>query len=302
MNFSKRQYDLFVPTRFEPSYRDLMDVMAYGFLSLSKRRIKPITYFYRSVSVQVTANATYGMATIWDWDVIIGLVSLINESQNDGLRVSPKIGFRPYNLLKCIGKAAGGQNYRELAAAIRRLRYTSITTNIRLNDQHGEERPLSFVEDYKIPRCYADTSVRGMWRGTPDASQEWEVTISPWVFNVVISQKGILTIDAEYFRLKGGLERFLYRYARKAVPARTGRWKIHMELLHKASGSCGNLYDFEKKIRNISANDTLPGYRLETHGRGRESVVFFFVKTDAQQPLMPSLGDVMAGLDDFIPY
>lgn len=303
MDGSKRQYDFFVPTVNKPHYRDVMHVMAYGFLSLSKRRIEPIFFQNKNVSVHVTANATYGMATIWDWDVIIGLVSMINQAQNDGLRVCPRIKFRPYDLLRCIGKARGGQNYRELAAAIRRLRYTSITTSIRLDGQHGEERPFSFIEDYMLPERYADPSLGGVRSKSLDPHREWELTISPWLFKAVECQSGILSIDPAYFGLTGAIERFLYRYARKAVPSTQKSWKTYMRTLHDQSGSCGCFHDFQKKIRAIAASHVLPGYRLEVHGVGREAMVLFI---ETARPSKISLRlpapDIPRLLNDTIPY
>ena len=39
--------------------------------------------------VRVTANATHGMATIWDLDVILRAVSQLNEAVNKGLPTPP---------------------------------------------------------------------------------------------------------------------------------------------------------------------------------------------------------------------
>lgn len=298
----RKQLDLFTPSIVKPRLRDLTDVMDICFLSLAKRRLKPIRYQNGKVSVLITANATYGMATIWDWDVIIGLVSMINESRNEDLWTSPRIGFPPYNLLECIGRAKGGANYHELAAAIHRLHFTGITTNIRLDDQHGEERPFSFIEDYRIPERYSAFGMAKCETVRPDPSRKWEVSLSPWVYNAVVRQNGILSVDRAFLSLRGGVEKFLYRYARKAVPASKGRWKIKIVKLFEKSGSCGNLYDFQKKVREIACRNVLPGYRLELTGGGRDSLVWFFQdRPGAPQMSWPSSNPETV-LDDHIPF
>lgn len=298
----EKQLDLFTPSIVKPRLRDLTDVMDICFLSLAKRRLKPIRYHNGKISVLVTANATYGMATIWDWDVIIGLVSLINESRKKEFRTSPRIGFPPFNLLDCIGRSKGGKNYYELAAAIHRLRFTGITTNIRLDDQHGEERPFSFIEDYRIPERYSGFGVAGVEVIGPDPCRKWEVTLSPWVYNAVVRQDGILSIDRAFLSLKGGIEKFLYRYARKAVPGPKGRWKISMQKLFQKSGSCGTIYDFEKKVRDIAKRNALPGYRVEMMGAGQNARVWLFEDhANEPRPSLPSM-DSREVLDDHIPF
>jgi len=302
MTHERKQLDLFVPLSVKPRLRDLIDVMDICFLSLSKRRLKPIQYRNNKVSVLVTANATYGMATIWDWDLIIGLVSMINEARNDELQTSPRIRFRPYDLLLCIGRSTGGKNYHELAAAVRRLCNTNITTTIRLDDQHGEERPFAFIENYKIPQRYSGMPGDGPYTRMPDPCREWEVTLSLWVYNAVVRQDGILSIDQAFLSLKGGIEKFLYRYARKAVPGSKGRWKISLIKLYEKSGSCGELYDFQKKVREISRRNTLPGYRVEMMGAGQDAQVWLFEAHTSELTRTQLPANQGAVLDDHIPF
>lgn len=302
-----KQFDLFFPTIIRPPLRDLADVMEVCCLSLSKkRRLKPIQYHNGKISVLVTANATYGMATVWDWDVIIGLVSLINESKNEGLRIGRHIAFVPYHLLDCIGRDKSGGNYHQLAAAIHRLRFTGITTNVRLDDQHGEERPFSFVEDYRISERYSIRGLSGASASGPDSCKPWEVIISSWVYNAVVGQKGILSIDRVYLSLTGGIEKFLFRYARKAVPEKPGHWRIGMMKLYAKSSSCGDAHDFSRKLREIASKGSLPGYRLEVVGKGKAAMVWFYIDKnrgpeDRHKRSVPR-SDIEAELEDFIPY
>lgn len=298
----ERQLDLFIPGITDPHLRDVMDVMAYGFLSLSKRRTKPIQYRTPKISILVTANATYGMATIWDWDVIIGLVSMVNEAKNEGQWTGRRIGFRPYDLLHCIGRSTGGANYRELAAAIRRLHFTGITTNIRKDDQNGEERPFSFIEDYRIPERYSELGMGGYQSKKPDPFREWEVTLSPWVYKVVERQNGILAIDRQLFSLRSGIGKFLYRYARKSVPDKTGRWMLSMSKLYELSGACGSFFDFQKKVRQIARENGLPGYRIEVRGARQKGMVYFFKESKLAESQFVLPARPLIDLQDEIPW
>ena len=46
--------------------------MAYPFFSLAKsKRIEPIVFDTKRVSIRVSATFNYGIATIWDADVLI---------------------------------------------------------------------------------------------------------------------------------------------------------------------------------------------------------------------------------------
>ena len=76
--------------------------------------------------VLVTAPEETGIATIWDYDVLLWAVSQINEAVNAGLPVSAPIEFHPYNLLRAVGRDTGGKGYGELKAALHRLGSTSV--------------------------------------------------------------------------------------------------------------------------------------------------------------------------------
>ena len=132
------QLDLFVALMGEVPLRDDKEAMSVPLVSLSKgKRTKPIEW--RSSNdewhVRVTANATHGMATIWDFDVIVWAVSQLNEAVNKGLPTSPVIRFQPYDMLRAIRRQVGGDDYNALEAALSRLKGTVMETNIRIGDR-----------------------------------------------------------------------------------------------------------------------------------------------------------------------
>lgn len=97
----KVQFEMFftLPDFSDISLRDYHETMQRPFFSLSKRkRLKPIEYVSpdKSVTVHVSPNPTYGMATIWDADIMIDLASQLNELRERGLNdLSPVVRLQP---------------------------------------------------------------------------------------------------------------------------------------------------------------------------------------------------------------
>jgi len=76
------QFDLFVPYISDLPLRDQRETMERPFFSLGKRkRLKPIEYVSPNgeVFVNVFPNAEFGMATIWDADILIWAASHMNN-------------------------------------------------------------------------------------------------------------------------------------------------------------------------------------------------------------------------------
>ena len=76
----RSQIDLFAPYVTDLPLRDQREVMERPFFSLAtKKRMKPIDYVSPDGNsfVRVTANADFGMATIWDADILIWAASMI---------------------------------------------------------------------------------------------------------------------------------------------------------------------------------------------------------------------------------
>ncbi|BCK77124.1 replication protein A [Acetobacter aceti NRIC 0242] len=72
----------------------------------------------------------------------------------------------------------------------------------------------------------------------------------------------VLTIDPAYFRLTGGIERWLYRVARKHAGHQPQGWLFEIPHLHEKSGSLARVSDFALDLRRIVGRQSLPGYRL----------------------------------------
>ena len=259
------QLDMLTVSAFEPPLRDNRDVMEFPFLSLQKKRVEPITFKNHKVSVEVHAPAKFGIATIWDWDLIIFAASHLNEAVENGGTPAPRIRFAPHDALRQMQRGTSGRHYRELAQAIRRLRMTTVITNIRFDDGAGEERPFSWLSDYAIPKKYALSAMTPEQPdGEPDPSRPWEIELPPWLYKAVLRQREILAVHPDYFNLPGGIERWLYRLARKDVPDKADIPAIgfHMDTLFERSGLTGRLRKFRAKLEEIAEKQILPEYDI----------------------------------------
>ena len=254
----RRHLNPFVVATGDAAPRDQRDLMERPFFSLAKRpRTKPILYKATDVEVQVLAMPEHGMATIWDADVLIWAASQIVAAENDGLRTSRFFRFTPYHLLRAIGRPTGNRQYVLLKAALARLQSTVIATTIR-NGPHWRRRQFSWINEWEEMTTRAGR-VEGM-----------EFVLPERFYNSVVDRSLVLTIDPAYFRLTGGIERWLYRVARKHAGHQSHGWLFEVAHLHVKSGSMARVSDFALDLRRIAARQPLPGYRLQIereHGR-----------------------------------
>lgn len=231
--------------------RDAQDLMSWPFFSLAKsRRVTPIDFNLGDVSIRVEATAEHGIATIWDADILIWAASQIVEARDNGLATSRFMLATPYEILAFIGRADTGLNYMRLKAALDRLQSTTVATSIRQPSERRRHR-FSWIAEWK-ERQDGDGRSLGI-----------ELVLADWFYSGVIDDALILTIDREYFRLGGGLERWLYRLVRKHGGRQKWGWSFDVGHLHLKSGSLAPLRRFRFELRAIVRRQSLPGYRLE---------------------------------------
>jgi len=257
----RSKLDPFIVATGDASPRDQRDLMERPFFSLAKtKRITPILYEAGGTRVEVFAVPEHGMATIWDADVLIWAASQIVEAENLGLRTSRFLRFTPYQLLMAVGRQTGARDYKLLKGALTRLQSTVIRTNIR-HGEHWRRHQFSWINEWE--ECTTlDGRVEGM-----------EFVLPDWFYRGVIDRSLVLTIDPAYFGLTGGIERWLYRVARKHAGRQRHGWLFDIPHLHEKSGSLVRISDFALQIRRIAAHQPLPGYRLRIERDGRRELL-----------------------------
>ena len=273
------QLDLFVGAGSAIAARDAQDLMAWPFFSLAKRkRVTPIDFRMGEVTILVEATAEHGMATIWDADVLIWIASQIVEARDRGRATSRRIAAAPHEILRFTQRGTGKTGYERLKAALDRLQSTSIATSIRQTGTRRRHR-FSWINEWR--ECL---DARGRATGI-------EMIIPDWFYEGVLDRALVLTIDPAYFRLTGGLERWLYRIVRKHGGRQTNGWSFDVEHLWLKSGSLSPLKRFAFEIRDIARRQSLPGYTLSLdRPLGRERLSFVAIPVDSLTAAMRRIG------------
>jgi plasmid replication initiation protein len=200
--------------------------------------------------VLVTAPEEYGVATIWDYDVLLWAISQINEAVNAGLPVAPRVQFHPYNLLSAVGRDTGGKGYAELKAALHRLRATGVAyESPALEGKRRKLGAFNLLSAFQIEES-EDGKAKGAWLELP-----------AWLFEAVTKDRDVLAISPKYFDLTSGLDRFLYRLARRHVGKQAG-WIFTFRDLHGRSGSSQSYGDFARDLRKAITRNALPEYSM----------------------------------------
>jgi len=112
------QPDFFIALPSDIPARDQQDLMERPFFSLSKnKRTEPLEYRVGENYIKVTAPEEYGMATIWDADILIWAASQITEALDRGMKTSRFFRLSAYDVLKFTRRDTGGKGYKEFKAA-----------------------------------------------------------------------------------------------------------------------------------------------------------------------------------------
>lgn len=254
MSTSKEQLDLFVAIIGDVPLRDDREMMSAPMVSLAKRSPKRLEWEGPSgQSVLITASEeTGGIATIYDFDIILWAISQLNAGVERGQKPGPTITFRPYDLMKSIGHSTGGKNYKQFKAAVKRLQGTRIETTLRRRDKDRNE----------VFNLLADYTLEEDDQGRPLGAQ---MTLPRWMYRAVVEGREVLAISPLYFELTRGLDRFLYRLARRhagnGIDNKDG-WVFTFKDLHKRSGSPAPYGQFARDLRAAVKRDALPTYSL----------------------------------------
>jgi len=282
----------FLPYLADLAFRDQREMMERPFFSLAKsKRIKPIDYQSPDgkLWVHVSANPDYGMATIWDADILIYCASVLADMARRGANDVPRrLHLMPYDLLRAIGRQPTGRAYELLGQALDRLVATTVKTNIRANAGAGEggkrrEATFSWLNGWTQLVDERTERSRGM-----------TLELSEWFYEGVLMAGGVLAIDRAYFDISGGRERWLYKVARKhAGGAGEGGFAISLPTLFEKSGAEGQYRRFKFEIARIAERDELPGYALLIEASGDKEPLLRMRRRAGEAPL-PDDGEGMA--------
>ncbi|OYW27369.1 MAG: plasmid replication initiator protein, partial [Caulobacter sp. 12-67-6] len=237
------EFDFFIPLMHDVPLKDQRETMERPFFSLQKRkRLKPIEYESpnNDVWVKVEAMPAYGMATIWDADILVWAAAVLNHMKVQGVNDLPRtLKTTTYDLLRAIKRDTSGRGYQELQAALQRLETTSIRTSIRAPKRRTEAQ-FGWLDGWTLEVDPESGQPRGM-----------TITLSNWVYEGIVNERSLLTMHTDYFLLTGGLERALYRIARKHAGNQRDGWTCRIEVLYEKTGSDSQPKEFNRMLRKV---------------------------------------------------
>lgn len=222
--------------------------------------------------MHVSANPRFGIATIWDADILIWATSRLNQLRESGSNDIPRtIHTSAYELLRAIRRDTGGKGYKELEAALERLQSTVIETSIRA-PKRNKRAQFGWLDEFVLETDPATGASKGI-----------SLTLSNWVYEGLLKERSLLTLHPDYFTLSGGLERAIYRIARKHAGDQPDGWVCRVSVLHEKTGSESPLKQFSYLLKKIVSADDLPDYAL-SHTTTRDgAAAIHFVRRDAAE-------------------
>ncbi|CAP54340.1 replication initiator protein A [Gluconacetobacter diazotrophicus] len=236
--------------------RDIRDLMGRPFFALGHvARLEPLRYRSRQMEIVVEASAPLGMATIRDADILLWLTGQIVDALNHDLWVSRHVRFTPWRLFQDLGWADGTHQYRRLHGALARLAETRVTTSLRQGPE-WREKPFAWISDVRISR-----------------EDGVALTLPDWLMEMACDRSHVLSVDPAYFRLYGGLERWLYRLARRHAGRQKDGWRFDLRDLHARSGTLSPWRNFVIDVAGIARRQVVPGYDCKVIYGGKQPVL-----------------------------
>ncbi|WP_334473233.1 replication initiator protein A [Arsenophonus sp. PmNCSU2021_1] len=231
------------------SFRDEVASMEHPFFALKGGDTKTREYKNENVTVKIKPTSD-GLATVFDKDIWIYVISKLQEAINSGLPISRTITFTPYDFFVTTNRSTSGIGYRELKKALLRLRGTTIETNIIYSEDKEETVIFGLIEKARILEEKKGKLDIGMV----------EVTLPDWLYQAITKTK-VLKISPDYFRIRKAIDRRLYEIARKHCGSQS-EFLISLEKLHLKTGSSSNKREFKRLVKNLCVTNDLPDYEI----------------------------------------
>ncbi|MGO7367093.1 replication initiator protein A [Rhizobium leguminosarum] len=286
------QLMFFVPTIYDAPIKDDVNLMDVAPFSLSKKAGRGVLkYELKDSLITIEGGAESGMATVFDYDIFLNMVSYLAEEvqqyrrdEKKGLRptLPPKV-YRPNasHILKFCRRSDGGKSYEDLEAALDRLTNTTIKV---VNLGGGKRRA---VDSRPLISGYSVVSRTGA-----NKIDLIEITIPDWVYTSVVRNEAtlpLLTLHQDYFLISSGLGRFIYRLARKAAGKAPARY--YVKEVYERSSSTQELRKFSYDLREFVARTQafpLPEFDLSLE-EGREGMLLHMRRRDGYGKADPEL-------------
>ena len=242
-----KQRDFYVADLLDLAPKDDMASMEHPLFALKAgdKRVRE----YKRGGVTVTVKPGFdGCATVHDKDVWIYCISQLVEGINRGREdVSRTVRFTAYDFLLTTNRRTDGDAYLAMAAAMARLKGTTIETNIETAEMR-ERQGFGLVDSWRVVEKKGGRMVAV------------EVTLPDWLYRSVQAAQ-VLTLSPDYFRIRRPLDRRIYELARKHC-GNQKQWQCSIKALHEKSGSTDTVRKLRAALKVLVEADQLPGYSV----------------------------------------
>jgi len=254
-----RQKDFFIADLFDTvRFKDDIASMEHPLFALKAGDIRERYYEYDNTKISISPSVKIGLATIHDKDIWLYCISKLMQAINDDKEISRTIRFTIYDYLVTTNRATSGSQYEFTKYSLERLKGTSITIE-RIIDNRRLATGFGLIDDWTIVEEKDGRMVR------------IEVTLPKWLYQS-ITEKKVLTISSDYFRLRKPLDRRIYELARKHC-GNNKQWLFNLDTLHKKTGSTASTKEFRRAIKSLSQSDELPDYHIH-YDRDKDQILF----------------------------
>jgi len=273
------QFDLFIADALDIKVKGDISMGADNFFSVSKNpRYTPIVQYQTKGRVTVTPTAGRALATLYDEDLMLFLISQLVNRMDTGGGLGSTIQFFGRDFYKFMRRSSyGGSDYQKIWDGLDRLHNTLVEVTLDdsvVVEEEIDKGDLQFHWLADIGRKYKVRS---------DGSQYghlFEVSVPPRLLKAIRSRK-VLTYDKAYFKINSPIERWMYRFVRKSVgQGKDERFKFwSYERLHEKSASEDSLRQFKQTIKRILKRNKyrLFQYTVEEASKGHDKGLYFDV-------------------------
>lgn len=262
----KKKTEIIRYSESENPLRDVVDLMEFPFLALSKNRKTPLIYESTdgTQKIRITRHTGHFLASIYDWDIILVVAGKIQEILNSGSDIPPHtITIPRHELLKALHKQEGKKQQKDLEKSLSRLQLTGIHTTINNKDYRHVEG-FGFIDRWGY-----------LERKNNREAKHIRITLSPWLYELCCAKGNLLKSSLSYFDMTSGLKKFLYRTARKHAGINKDGWTFSIETLYEKSGSERDLRKFKSDLKSTVIENDIPDYSMEWIEKSGQTLVAF---------------------------
>ena len=233
-------------------YRNERNLMLFPFCSTAKaKRVKGIRYASADGKrwLEVTANYDYGMAKIWDFDILRFALSKAGEVALQVGYFPNSIEFSGYECLKALNRSDQGKNYRWFRDAINRLCLTGYKGNI-------------FRENEKITEVF--TLIQASYEDETGKIERVRLVFNERIVESIKLFKGLLSINQDVINEEAGIKKRLLELV-AVSKGKESNWTVNLERLQALCAHEGTVKEFKRQLKeyclpwNVGFNKAVGG-------------------------------------------